>query len=104
MMLDELTYRIERQREGLVYVFDSEGDRVASVSRWMPGPMVHLRSVTIMSPAMALIVADAVTMVAREMLDDAVTAIANEILAERGSDEPTPEGGSVKFATDLGID
>ena len=69
--MKEYTYTVERQYEGLYYVLDDEdGERVASVGRFMPGPMVSVDGPRIVSPAMARAVADAMVALADDLERD----------------------------------
>lgn len=65
-----MTYRVEYQYEGLYYVFDSEGDRVARIARFMPGPMVSVDGPRITSPAMARAIGFAMTRLADDLERD----------------------------------
>ncbi len=61
------TYRVSKQYEGLYHVLDDEGERVARVGRFMPGPMVSVTGPSITSPAMAKAVARAMLRLARDL-------------------------------------
>ena len=60
-------YTVRRQYEGLYYIFDWEGDRVASVAKFLPGPMVSYSGPKITSPAMARAVARAMNRLAKDI-------------------------------------
>lgn len=64
-------FRVERAYPGKWVVIDeSDGEEMASVGKWMPGPMVHLRSQTIVSPAFARAIAEALVKCADEIDPD----------------------------------
>lgn len=71
MQTTEFTYSVERQHEGVYHVLDDQdGERVARVARFMPGPMVSVDGPRIVPPAMARAVARAMVRLANE-IDDA---------------------------------
>lgn len=62
-----MAYRVRKQYEGCYYVFDDEGERVARVSSFLPGPMVHMDGPRIMAPATAKAVARAMHRLANDL-------------------------------------
>lgn len=69
--METITYRVDRQYEGLYYIIDSEDSgHVASVGRWMPGPMIHMRTQTIVSTGLARALAEALVALADELDND----------------------------------
>jgi hypothetical protein len=60
-------YTVEKQYDGLYHVLDEEGDRVARVGRWMPGPMVSYTGPDILAPAHARAVGEAMTALAGDI-------------------------------------
>lgn len=63
-----MPYRIETPYSGSRAIIDTEdGERVARVATFMPGPMVLVEGARIMSPGLARIVAAAMIDVAEEI-------------------------------------
>lgn len=60
-------YRIKKQYEGVYHVLDSDGERVARVARFMPGPMVSVTGPQIASPDLAVVIARAMTRLAKDL-------------------------------------
>lgn len=61
-------YRVKREYEGLYVVLDEEGERVARVAKFMPGPMVSVSGQGgLFPPEMALAVGRAMGRLAREL-------------------------------------
>lgn len=61
-------YRVERQYEGLYHVIDaSDGERVARVARFEPGPKVSYQGQTLIPPALARAIARALVGLADEI-------------------------------------
>lgn len=60
-------YVVRKQYEGVYHVLDEDGERVARVARFMPGPMVSMDGPSITSPALARAVARAMTRLANDL-------------------------------------
>lgn len=62
-----ISYRIKKVYEGLYVVIDSDGDTVARIAKFMPGPMISISSSSITSPACAKAIAKAMTKLANDL-------------------------------------
>ena len=62
-----MSYRVERQMEGVYFVLDEDGDRANRVSRFEPGAMVSVSGQGLYSRAQARAVAKAMVMLADEL-------------------------------------
>lgn len=61
-------FKITSPYSGAYEIIDTnDGERVARVNQWMPGPMVSVTGSQLMSPALARAVAEAMLMVARDI-------------------------------------
>lgn len=61
-------YYVEKQYEGVYFVMDStDGERVARVAKFMPGPMVSVDGPRITPPPMALAIAVAMMRLAGDL-------------------------------------
>lgn len=62
------SYTVEKQYEGVYHVLDDEdGERVARVAKFMPGPMVSVSGQSVTSPALARAIAEAMVLLADEL-------------------------------------
>lgn len=67
-------YKVEKQYAGLYYVIDlSDGERVARVGLFQPGPMVSVDGPRITSPHLARAIAKAMVKLANELDLDLTT-------------------------------
>lgn len=64
-------YKVRKEYEGKYVILDDEGERVGSVGRFMPGPMVSYTGQHIMSPNHARAVARALRCLARDLTKEA---------------------------------
>jgi hypothetical protein len=62
-----ITYRVSKQYEGVYHVLDDEGERVARVARFMPGPMVSFDGPRITPPNLAKAIARAMQRLASDI-------------------------------------
>lgn len=62
------TYTVAKQYDGLYYVIaDIDGERIASVGRFMPGPCVSVDGPRITTPALGRAIAAAMVALADEL-------------------------------------
>lgn len=61
-------YRVERRYEGCYEVLNELDEPVATVAKFMPGPMVSVRGQGVYSPQLARAIAAAMSQLAGEML------------------------------------
>lgn len=61
-------YTVKKEYEGLYVVIDNyDGEQVARIGKFMPGPMVSVAGCSITSPALAKAVAKAMTKLANDI-------------------------------------
>lgn len=66
-MNSTIKYHVKKEYEGLYVVLDDDGERMARVGRFNPGPMVSVSGGSLTSPDLALAVARAMSRLAREL-------------------------------------
>lgn len=66
-MADSPTYRIQKRYSGRYDIVDEENETIAHVSRFNPGPMVSLTGGGLYSPALAKVLARAMTCLANDL-------------------------------------
>lgn len=60
-------YRVSKQYEGVYHVLDEDGERVARIGKFMPGPMVSVAGPQITPPGLAKAMARAMQRLASDI-------------------------------------